>query len=56
MFKRILVAVDLGHPEDAKVLIAEAGRLADFDNAELSLVAVIPDYGTSYVEIGRAHV
>ena len=49
MLNRILAAVDLGHPDDAKKLIAEAGRLAVFEEAELSLVAVLPDYGTSFV-------
>ena len=49
MANRILAAVDLGQPEDATTLLAEAGRLAGLDGAALSLVTVLPDYGTSFV-------
>ncbi|MCH2095273.1 MAG: universal stress protein [Rhodobacteraceae bacterium] len=49
MHKHILVAVDLTHREDAAKLVAEAGRLAKFENANLHLVTVLPDYGMSFV-------
>ncbi|MEO0484894.1 MAG: universal stress protein [Pseudomonadota bacterium] len=49
MTSRILVAVDLGHAADAKSLIASAARMAVFEGAELSVVTVLPDYGTSFV-------
>ena len=49
MFKRILATVDLGHVDDAKALLTEAARLAAFEQASLSIVTVLPDYGTSFV-------
>ena len=49
MNKHILCAVDLTHDEDARAILAEAGRLAKFDGAALSLVCVLPDYGSSWV-------
>ncbi len=49
MSKRILCAVDLTHIEDAKAMVAEAGRIAGLEGAALSLVTVLPDYGTSFV-------
>lgn len=49
MTKRILVAVDLTHPKDAEAILAEAGRVAGLEKAALSLVTVLPDYGSSFV-------
>lgn len=49
MTEHILCAVDLTHPDDARALVAEAGRLATFEAAALSLVTVLPDYGSSFV-------
>ena len=49
MTSHILCAVDLSHDLDARALVSEAGRLADLEGASLSLVAVLPDYGTSFV-------
>ena len=49
MSKHILCAVDLTHIDDARALVAEAGRLAEMQGAILSLVTVLPDYGTSFV-------
>lgn len=49
MSKHILVAIDLTHDEDARALLAEAGRFAKMDGAALSLVTVLPDYGSSWV-------
>ena len=49
MSTRILCAVDLTHMDDARKLVAEAGRLATFDGAALSLVTVLPDYCMSFV-------
>lgn len=49
MSKHILCAVDLTHTDDSKALVAEAGRLAELQGATLSLVTVLPDYGTSFV-------
>ena len=49
MTNHILCAVDLTHEEDAKALVAEASRLADLENATLSVATVLPDYGSSFV-------
>ena len=44
-----LCAIDLTHMDDARALLAEAGTWADLQDARLSLVTVLPDYGTSFV-------
>ncbi|MEM8795584.1 MAG: universal stress protein [Pseudomonadota bacterium] len=49
MTKHILCAVDLTHDDDARSLIAEAGRIAKLEGAELSVVTALPDYGSSFV-------
>lgn len=49
MIRHILCAVDLTHQDDARLLLAEAGRLAGHDAAQLSVVTVLPDYGSSFV-------
>ncbi len=49
MTKHILVAVDLTHEGEAKHLLGEADRLAGLYDAGLSVVTVLPDYGSSWV-------
>ena len=49
MSKHILCALDLDHMDDARGLLIEAGRIAKLEDATLSLVTVLPDYGTSFV-------
>ncbi|MEM7076925.1 MAG: universal stress protein [Pseudomonadota bacterium] len=49
MTTHILCAIDLTHQDNACALIAEAGRHAKLDNAVLSVVTVLPDYGSSFV-------
>ena len=49
MSEHVLVAVDLGHREDARDLILEAARQADVHQATLSVMTVVPDYGSSFV-------
>lgn len=49
MAKHILCAIDLTHLDDARSLLSEAGRLAVLDQADFSVVTVLPDYGTSFV-------
>ncbi|MEM0947479.1 MAG: universal stress protein [Pseudomonadota bacterium] len=49
MSRHILCAVDLSHMDDARALVAEAGRIAGLEGSELSLVTVLPDYGSSFV-------
>ncbi|WP_323764855.1 universal stress protein [Marinovum sp.] len=49
MSKRFLCAIDLTHEKDARALLQEAGRLARLEDARLSVVTVLPDYGTTFV-------
>ena len=49
MSKRFLCAIDLTHEDDAKALLTEAGRLARLEGAALSVVTVLPDYGSPFV-------
>ncbi|MCV6592132.1 MAG: universal stress protein [Silicimonas sp.] len=49
MIKQILVAVDLTHEDDAKMLLREADKQARVHDAGLSVVTVVPDYGSSWV-------
>ena len=49
MTSHILCAVDLTHDEDARAILAEAGKLAKMYEAALSVVCVLPDYGSSWV-------
>ncbi len=49
MNKHILCAIDLTHHDDARALLTEAGRVAALDQAALSVVTVLPDYGSSFV-------
>lgn len=49
MTKHILCAVDMTHSDDAASLLAEAGKLADFYGATLSVITVLPDYNSSWV-------
>lgn len=47
--KRVLCAVDLTHLDDARALVVQAHRLSSSQDAALSVVTVLPDYGTSWV-------
>jgi len=49
MTNHILCAVDLTHGDDAKALLKEADRIAEREGAVLSVVTVLPDYGSSWV-------
>ena len=49
MSKHILAAIDLTHQDDARAILTEAGRVAAQDAAILSVVTVLPDYGSSFV-------
>lgn len=49
MSTHILCAVDLTHMDEAKALLREAAQQASKDDAALSLVTVLPDYGMSFV-------
>lgn len=49
MKKSILCAVDLGASQDDNEVLKTAARLAALDDAQLDVVTVIPDYGSSHV-------
>lgn len=49
MTKPVLCAVDVSHPQGEKVVIQRAAQLADLDGAQLDVVTVVPDFGTSLV-------
>jgi len=49
MTRHILCGVDLTHDDEARAILAEAGRLAGFYDATLSVITVLPDYGSSWV-------
>jgi nucleotide-binding universal stress UspA family protein len=47
--EHILCAVDLTDDSDAKQVLTEAKKLASAYGAQLSIVTVVPDYGSSWV-------
>ncbi len=47
--KNILCAVDLSDESDAQKILGEADRLAGLYDAKLSVMTVVPDYGSSWV-------
>ena len=49
MTERVLCAVDLPHRADAVSIIQEASRQAEMRSGDLSVMTVIPDYGSSWV-------
>ena len=49
MTSHILCAADLTHADDALAIVREAGRIAKLEDAAISVVTVLPDYGTSFV-------
>ncbi|WP_278921665.1 MULTISPECIES: universal stress protein [Pseudophaeobacter] len=49
MSKSILCAVELSDSATDKMVLAQAGRLADLDKAQLDVVNVLPDFGESWV-------
>ena len=49
MTSHILCAVDLTHDGDARAILTQSGRLADLYQARLSVISVLPDYGSSWV-------
>ena len=49
MTRHILCAVDLTHTDAARDILREADKLANFYGATLSVVTVLPDFGSSWV-------
>lgn len=47
--KHVLCAVDLSDESDAQKILREAEKLAGMYGATLSIVTVVPDYGSSWV-------
>lgn len=47
--KHVLCAIDLSDEADAKKILQEAEKVAGLYGAALSVVTVVPDYGTSWV-------
>lgn len=49
MSKSVLCAVELSDKETDKMVLEQAVRLADLDQAQLDVVNVLPDFGESWV-------
>lgn len=49
MTDHVLCAVDLSYEDDARAMVQEAARIAGCSDAALSVMTVIPDYGSSWV-------
>lgn len=49
MSKSVLCAVDISHPGEDKNVLQKAAKLAAMDDAQLDVITVVPDYGTSLV-------
>lgn len=47
--KHILCAIDLSDASDAQKILGEAEKLAVLYKAKMSVVTVVPDYGSSWV-------
>lgn len=45
----VLCAVDLGQSDKSENVLQEASKLADLHDAHLSVITVVPDFGTSLV-------
>lgn len=45
----VLAAIDLAQPESAAAILKRAAQLAELDGAELDVITVVPDYGSSFV-------
>ena len=49
MSRSVLTAVDLLHREESAAVLKRAAQIAGLDAAALSVVTVVPDFGTSFV-------
>lgn len=49
MFKKILVPIDVDHPETAKAVYQNAAEIAKLGGAEIRLVSVMPGFGMPIV-------
>lgn len=49
MKKHVLCSIDLTHPIDSAGILLEADQQANLNNSKLTVITVIPDYGSSWV-------
>lgn len=49
MTHHVLCCIDLTHTKDSVKVLLEANKQASFDGAKLTVMTVIPDYGSSWV-------
>lgn len=49
MTNHVLCCIDLTHAKDSVKVLLEADRQAQIDGAKLTVMTVIPDYGSSWV-------
>ena len=49
MIKNILCAIDISNPEQDIPTLQRAAKLAKFEDAQMDVVTVVPDYGLSVV-------
>lgn len=49
MTQHILCSIDMTHMDEARSLLKEAEKLAEFYGAALSVATVLPDYNSSWV-------
>ncbi|NNK77306.1 MAG: universal stress protein [Litoreibacter sp.] len=49
MIKNVLCAVDVNNPDEDRTVLEMAARLAKLDDAQLDVIAVVPDFGASVV-------
>lgn len=49
MIKTVLCAVDINSVDEDKKVLLTAAKLANVDGAQLDVVAVVPDFGTTVV-------
>lgn len=49
MTNSVLCAIDISHPGEDENVLKAASRFAELDNAQLDVITVVPDFGTSLV-------
>lgn len=49
MDRTVLAAIDLSNPEHHTLILQNAQRMANLDDARLAVISVIPDFGMSIV-------
>ncbi len=49
MYKKILLPIDLAHPSSSAKIVENAIMMSQVHNAKLHVLAVVPDFGMSWV-------